>query len=101
MGADIAPPALLAILLAPAWCSALIAMGYAQSRILRRTISNTRRWIWVTAGAWLIGVAIPVVALSVAPNDWPGWAHAVVGVVAAVAMGFTVGAITVEHSNGF
>ncbi len=37
---------------------------------------------------------IPVVAVSAAPNNWPGWPHAIVGVPAAVAMGLTVGALT-------
>lgn len=101
MGADVAPPALVAVLLAPVWCAALIAMGYAQWRVLQRAIGNTSRWIWVTAGAWLIGVAIPVVALSVAPNEWPGWVHGGIGVVAAVAMGFTVGAITAHTLEQF
>ncbi len=94
MGTDVAPPALLAALLTPAWGAALIVMGCAQWRVLRRTVSHAKRWVWVVAGAWLIGVTIPVAALSSAPDDWPGWVHAGIGVLAAVAMGFTVGAIT-------
>jgi hypothetical protein len=94
MGADVAPPALLAIILVPAWCAALLSMGYAQWLVLRRTASDSGRWVWVTAGAWLLGVMIPVAALSAAPNSWPGWAHAVIGVVAATAMGLTVGTLT-------
>jgi tetrahydromethanopterin S-methyltransferase subunit C len=42
----------------------------------------------------LLGVMIPVAALSLAPNDWPGWAHGLIAVLAAVAMGATVGALT-------
>jgi len=57
-------------------------------------IAASGRWVWVTAGAWLIGVLIPVVALSAAPNGWPLWIHAGIGVVAAVAMGVTVGGLT-------
>lgn len=94
MSGDIAPPALLAAVLVPAWSAALVAMGYAQWRVLRRTVTDSARWVWATAGAWLIGVAIPVAALSSAPNSWPGWAHAGIGVLAAVAMGLTVGAVT-------
>jgi hypothetical protein len=94
IGADVAPPALLAVLLVPAWGAALLAMGYAQWLVLRRRVPRSGRWVWVTAGAWLLGVTIPVVALSSAPNDWSGWVHAGIGVIAAVAMGLTVGALT-------
>ncbi len=69
-------------------------MGWAQWLVLRRVVPRSGRWVPVTSGAWLLGVMIPVVALSAAPNGWPGWAHVVVGVSAAVAMGLTVGALT-------
>lgn len=94
MGADVAPPALLLVVLVPAWCAALCAMGAAQWLVLREVVPRSSRWVWVNAGAWLVGVMIPVVALSAAPNGWPGWAHAVVGVAAAVLMGLTVGSLT-------
>jgi hypothetical protein len=94
MGSDVVPAPLLLAFLVPAWAAALLAMGFAQWLCLRRVVPDAGRWVWVTAGAWLIGVMIPVAALSAAPNGWPAWLRAVVGVVAAVAMGVTVGAIT-------
>jgi hypothetical protein len=94
MGSDIAPAGLLLAVLVPLWATALLSMGYLQWRVLRLAVPRSSRWIWVTSGAWLLGVMVPVVALSVAPNRWPGWAHAIVGVVAAVAMGAIVGALT-------
>ena len=94
MSAGTAPPALITVVLVPAWGAALVAMGYAQWRVLRRTIPRSGRWISVTAGAWLLGVTIPVVALSSAPNEWPIWVHACIGVLAAIAMGLTVGVLT-------
>lgn len=94
MGSDAAPRALLALLLVPAWCAGLLSMGYGQWLVLRRAAPHSSRWVWVTAGAWLVGVAIPVVALSTAPNSWPAWAFVMTGVVAAVAMGAVVGALT-------
>lgn len=94
MSADVASPGMLAVLLVPAWCAALLAMGYAQWLVLRVTVAHSGRWVWVTAGAWLAGVTIPVAALSSAPNNWPAWAHVAIGILAAVAMGFTVGALT-------
>lgn len=73
---------------------ALFGMGVAQWLVLRRARAGTGSWVWASAGAWLVGVAIPVAALSVVPDGWPAFAHAAVGVVAAVAMGATVGLLT-------
>ena len=78
----------------PLWIAGLLSMGYGQWLVLRRTVTRSGRWVGVTAGAWLVGVMIPVVALSATPNAWPAWAFAVIGVLAAVAMGVTVGALT-------
>lgn len=85
----------LALLVAgPGWILGLASMGYLQWRRLRHSVDGAARWIPVTTLAWLVGVAIPVVALSVVPTEWPIGAHVVVGVAAAVAMGATVGALT-------
>lgn len=62
---------------------------------------RTGRWIPATTLAWLVGVAIPVVALSVVPNQWPLAVHVLVAIPAAVAMGATVGAITGRALNRF
>jgi VIT1/CCC1 family predicted Fe2+/Mn2+ transporter len=94
LGSDILPAGLVLAVLVPAWAAALLSMGYLQWRVLRSPLPRSRRWIWVTAGAWLLGVMIPVVALSAAPDVWPAWAHAIIGVLAAVAMGAVVGALT-------
>jgi putative Ca2+/H+ antiporter (TMEM165/GDT1 family) len=37
---------------------------------------------------------IPTIALSAAPNSWPLLIHVCIGVLAATAMGLTVGALT-------
>jgi hypothetical protein len=92
--AEIAPSAVLLAVLVPAWIAALLAMGVAQWLVMRRRVTGSGRWVWVTSGAWLVGVAIPVTALSVAPSSWPPAAHALIGVTAAVAMGLTVGVLT-------
>lgn len=94
MGAQSDPSPLLLVVLVPAWLAGLASMGFLQWLVLRRVVPRSARWVPVTTGAWMLGVMIPVVALSVAPNGWPWWAHAVVGVVAAVAMGLCVGALT-------
>jgi len=88
VGSGYAPVSLLLAVLLPAMGAALLAMGYAQWRVRESDVPKSGRWIWVTSGAWLLGVMIPVLALSLAPNAWPGWA------LAAVAMGVTVGALT-------
>lgn len=78
----------------PALMAGWLAMGVLQWRVLRRAAPRSGRWVPVTALAWLVGVAIPVVALGVVPNGWPLPVHAAVGVAAALAMGATVGALT-------
>jgi len=99
-GSDIAPAGPLFAVLVPAWAAALLSMGYLQWRVLRSAVPRSGRWIWVTSGAWLLGVMIPIAALSLAPNDWPSWAHAIIGVLAAMAMGATVGALTGRTLEG-
>jgi hypothetical protein len=79
---------------APGMVVGLLAMGTLQWWVLRRHVPHSGRWVPVTSGAWLLGVMIPVAALSLTPNAWPPAAFAVVGVVAAVAMGATVGLLT-------
>lgn len=78
----------------PAWASALLGMGFGQWLVLRRAIPRSARWIPVTAGAWLLGVLIPVAAVSLTPDATPAWARVAVAVASAVAMGVTVGMLT-------
>jgi hypothetical protein len=89
-----AAPGVLLVALVPAWSVALVGMGFLQWRVLRRTVPRSGRWVPVTTGAWLVGVLIPAVVLSVVPNGWPPAAHAVAGVIGALAMGLTVGLLT-------
>ncbi len=92
MGATESP--VLLLFLVPAWTLALASMGYLQWRVLRRSVQHSASWIPVTSGAWVLGVSIPVVAISATPDGWPGFTRVVVAVIAAIAMGFTVGALT-------
>lgn len=94
MSAEVAPVPVLLAVLVPAWVAALLSMGVAQWLVMRHGLPGSGRWVWVTAGAWLAGVALPTTALSVSPSGWPAAAHAVVGVAAAVAMGLVVGVLT-------
>ncbi len=94
MGASGKPPGVLLVLLAPLWVAALLGMGLAQWLVMRSVVPHSFSWVWVNAGAWLVGVIIPIAALTLAPNDWPLPIHVVVGVAAAVAMGVTVGLLT-------
>lgn len=82
------------VLVAPGWVLGLLAMGVLQAWRLSGVRDGWAGWIPVTSIAWLVGVTIPVVALSAIPNGWHVMAHVVVGVVAATAMGATVGVIT-------
>jgi hypothetical protein len=82
------------ILAVPGWVVGLLAMGVLQSRRLAAVANVSTLWISRTTGAWLIGVMIPVAALSVVPNGAHPAIHFAVAVAAAVAMGATVGLIT-------
>jgi len=81
-------------LVVPGFVIGLCAMGFLQWCVLRPHLSRCLVWVPVTAGSWLVGVLIPVAALSLVPNSWPLLSHVSVGVAAAVAMGATVGAIS-------
>ena len=82
------------LLAGPGWVVGLCSMGLLQSRQLRMAVGRSAGWFPVTTLAWLLGVSIPVVGLSIIPNHWHLVAHVLVAVLSAVAMGATVGAIT-------
>lgn len=88
----VGPAALVVV--GPGFVAGLLAMGVLQWWVLRRHVAGAGRWITVTSGAWLVGVMIPVVALSGVPDGWPLPVHVVVGVASAVLMGLTVGLLT-------
>lgn len=82
------------VLTVPAWLVGLAGMGFLQWLVLRPHLPASRAWVPVTSAAWLVGVIIPVAALSSVPNGWPAAAHVMVAVASAVAMGITVGLLT-------
>lgn len=87
------------IIAVPGWIIGLFAMGVLQARRLRPVVPDAWSWVPATTVAWLVGVSIPVAALSIVPNNWPPAVHVVVAIPAAVAMGATVGAITGRTLN--
>jgi hypothetical protein len=99
IGSGLAPPGAVLLVMVPAWTAALLSMGYAQWRVMRRSVPGSVRWIAVTSAAGLVGVMIPVGALSAVPNSWPVWARAVIAVLAAVAMGSPSGRSPAQRSN--
>lgn len=78
----------------PAWLAGLAGMGFLQWLVLRPHLPASRVWVPVTSASWLVGVIIPVAALSSVPNGWPAVVHVMVAVLSAVAMGITVGLLT-------
>ena len=68
-------------------------MGCAQWLVLRQR-PGSGRWVPVTSGAWLLGIMVPVIGLTAAPNAWPAWAHVGIAVACAVVMGLIVGLLT-------
>ena len=94
MGASQGFSAILFGCLVPLWITALLGMGFTQWLVMRKEVRASFSWVWVSGAAWLVGVMIPVVALTLAPNSWPPAVHIADGVAAAVAMGAVVGLIT-------
>jgi len=88
------PAAVAVAVLAPLALLALASMGFLQWRVLRTVVPDSLRWVPINTGAWLLGVMIPVAALSAVPNSWPTAGLVVVAVASAVAMGLVVGSIT-------
>jgi hypothetical protein len=82
------------VLLVPVWIAGLMAMGFLQWLAMRAEVPRSARWVPVSSGAWLVGVLIPVAAISLAPDTWPTAAHVVVAVASAVVMGLVVGWLT-------
>ena len=87
------PIALLVV--APSWLAGLVAMpALQQHRLSLAGLRRTHRWIPWSVVAWMFGVSVPVVALSIVPNNAPAAVHVVIAIVAAVAMGAIVGLVT-------
>ncbi len=82
------------VVVVPGWIIGLLSMGYLQASRLAPVVDGAFDWVAVTTAGWLAGVAIPVIALSMIPNGWPLPVHVVAAVIAAVAMGATVGAVS-------
>ena len=70
------------------------SIGFAQWYVLKRHIQNVFWWIPANAVAWPLGIAMPVLGLSLVPDGSPVEAWVATGVVSGMAMGVVVGAIT-------
>jgi hypothetical protein len=72
----------------------VLSLGGAQWWVLRRHLAKAGWWIIVNAVAWPMGVAIPVVALSVIADEVSASVRAVVALGSGMMMGAVVGAVT-------
>jgi uncharacterized protein YebE (UPF0316 family) len=72
----------------------ICTIGFAQWLILRHYFSGAIWWIPANAFAWTFGVLVPVVSLSLIPDNTPFVMIAFVGILSGLAMGFIVGVIT-------
>jgi hypothetical protein len=92
-----APPALSPALVAvavPLGLLFLLSIGGVQWLELRRHVRHAGRWIAANAIAWPLGVAVPVIALSLLPDGTPAALMALAGLVSGAGMGALVGALT-------
>jgi hypothetical protein len=88
------PPALVIAVAFPLGTLFLLSIGGAQWLVLRRHAERAGWWILANAVAWPLGVAVPLLALTVLPDGTPLPLIAVTGVVSSLGMGLVVGAIT-------
>lgn len=72
----------------------LLVMGSAQWLVLRRHLLRAAWWIPANMLAWPLGVAVPVVALSLLPDTSTPLLSGIVGVASGMLMGLVVGTIT-------
>lgn len=72
----------------------LVSIGFAQWLVLRRYVVRAGRWIWANAIAWVVGLAMPFIGLTLVPDNSPVAVFVAAGVASGVLMGATVGAIT-------
>jgi len=73
----------------------LLSIGVAQWLILRRFIVRAFRWVWITAGAWLAGLAVFMLIATPLWHEGQSVGYGIiVGVVAGLAMAATVAAVT-------
>lgn len=84
-----------ALLLAvPMWLLGLLIMPRLQQWSMRADGLAGTGWVRCSATAWVVGVLLPVFALSVVPDGAPLGIHVTAAVVGAVAMGAIVGVVT-------
>lgn len=76
-------------------CIRGLSIGTAQWTVLRNHLPHAARWIAITAGAWLCGLAA---FLAVASPLWqpgqPFWLTVLIGVLAGILMAAVVAVLT-------
>ncbi|HEX6290148.1 MAG TPA: hypothetical protein VFZ66_13220 [Herpetosiphonaceae bacterium] len=70
------------------------SIGGAQWFVLRQHVARAGWWVLANAIAWPVGVAVPVVALSLLPDDASALLMSSAGLVGGLLMGTVVGALT-------
>lgn len=92
-GPSLTPPALV-VATAVGGTFVLLSIGVAQALVLRRHVARTRTWIEANALAWLVGLSIPLAAMSLVDDADPPAVVALTAIAAGVAMAAVVAAIT-------
>jgi len=71
-----------------------VALGAAQSLVLRGSVANSRRWPWRSAAAWTPTMMVIFLGATLASPRWPTVAVIPLGTLTGLAAGVTLGLLS-------
>jgi hypothetical protein len=95
--ASTATPSRAAVLVAGVIAATIVllsAVGGAQWLVLRRYVTGAGLWVPANVVAWLLGLIVPFVAMSLVDEGDSAAVVAAVGIASGLGMGFVVAAVT-------
>ncbi len=72
----------------------LVSLGAAQWLVLRRQLAYAANWIWLSAVAWLAGLAVVFAGMSLTQAGDPTWRLITIAAISGLLMGATAAAVS-------
>jgi hypothetical protein len=72
----------------------LVSLGAAQWLVLRRQLAYAANWIWLSALAWLAGLAVVFAGMSLTQAGDPTWRLIAIAAISGLLMGATAAAVS-------